>query len=225
MAAQSQAGRIGIWGASGSGKSHYTKKRFKSAKRVIVFDTMREYGAEGFETVGPELDAVRRAIVSNPRGFRIAYAPPPGPRNRSLNALSFAIRKMQEAYAEGRGGAPVTFIVDELRLAFPVNGGAEKCPEFSELCSTGRHYGITLVGTSQRIAEVSTNFRGNCSETVIFEQKGPRDVKAAALELGLMRGGDELVAELAKQKFHHLHAANGSVRLINQKGREIRKIR
>ena len=67
---------------------------------------------------------------------------------------------------------------DGLDVEPPVAGGAEKSPGFAEMCSRGRHYGLDMIGVSQRIAEVSTRFRGNCSETVVFRQKGPRDNKA-----------------------------------------------
>tara|TARA_R110002074_G_scaffold8131_19_gene34102 strand:- start:1260 stop:1925 length:666 start_codon:yes stop_codon:yes gene_type:complete len=185
LSARSNAGRIGIWGRSGSGKSSYAKKLLKGRRRVVVFDPLDEYSAEGIKrTAGHDLDAVRVAMRGNWSRFRLAYVPPAGSEDRALSGLCRLLMAAQEPFRASGKGAQITLVVEELNMSFPSSGGVQKCPGFAEICSRGRHYGIEVIGLSQRLAEVNTRFRGNCTETVIFAQKGPRDQKAAREELG-----------------------------------------
>lgn len=206
----SNAGRIGIWGRSGSGKSAYTKRRIKSLKRMIIFDPMAEYGtALGIPTVEhtsrDSLDKVRRLMVQNWTGYRIAYVPPAGKEALALSALSKLVMKSQTPFKDRqRGALPMVLVVEEMNLSFPVSGGAQKCAGFADICSRGRHFGIEVYGVSQRIAEVATRFRNNCTETVILAQKGPRDIEAATAEIG----GDR-AAVMALKNLEYLHEKNG----------------
>jgi len=47
MGAKSNAGRVrvGVWGATGSGKSSYVKRQLAKRKRVVIFDPQGEYDA------------------------------------------------------------------------------------------------------------------------------------------------------------------------------------
>lgn len=209
MSASSDAGRIGVWGRSGSGKSSYAKARMKSARRVVVFDPMGEYGAEGFRVVDHRrhgLDTVRIKIMEDWRGFRIAYRPPGGREVEALSALSRLLMATQAPYQSTGRGDRLTLVVEEMNLSFPVSGVPKKWAGFAEICSRGRHYGIEVIGISQRIAEVATRFRGNCTETVVFPQKGKRDLDAAAAELGVHP--DQV---RALKKLHYLHEQDGEV--------------
>lgn len=206
MSAASEAGRIGVWGRSGSGKSSYVKKRIKRGRRIVIFDPLDEYGREGFRSIGPSVDQVRGAMRRNWRGFRIAYVPPVGKEVQALSILSNLLLAAQGNFKNGTSSAGITLVVEEMNTCFPVAGGAEKCRGFAEICSRGRHYGIEVLGVSQRIAEVATRFRGNCTETVVFPQKGPRDTKAAAAELGVNPARVTALTNL-----HYLHEKGGVV--------------
>lgn len=183
MSASSTAGRTGVWGASGTGKSTYVKKALKGRKRLIVFDPMDEYGKLA-KTKATTLEQVRQAMRANWSGFTIRYVAPAGTEPRTLSALCKLIMAAQMPYKQTGRGSNITLVVEEMNLSFPVAGGAQKCQGFAEVCSRGRHFGISVFGLSQRIAEVSTRFRGNCDETIVLRQKGPIDNKAAANELG-----------------------------------------
>lgn len=207
MSSSSNAGRVGVWGASGSGKSSYVKKRIgRGSKRVVIFDPLDEYGAEGFHTIRGNMDAVRVFMGKNWGSFRIAYVPPAGQEAAALSKLSRLLMAAQSPFKAGASGLGVTLIVEEMNLCFPTAGGAERCKGFADICSRGRHFGIHVIGLSQRIAEVSTRFRGNCTETVVFRQKGPRDVKAAAAELGVSEAEVRGLVNLS-----YLHEQGGAV--------------
>lgn len=202
MSAASNAGRVGVWGASGSGKSSYVKAAIAQRRRVVVFDPQGEYPGK---RVG-DLESVRREMRANWSGFRISYTPPPGKEAVALSGLCRLLLAAQRPFKETGRGAPMVLVVEEMNLSFPVHGGAAKCPGFAEICSRGRHYGIEAWGVSQRIAEVDTRFRGNCTETVVFRQKGQRDVSAAAQELGCA------AADLPRDNLAYLHEEAGGIR-------------
>lgn len=209
MSARSNAGRIGVWGRSGSGKSSYVKDKLRGTRRVVVFDPLGEYGAEGFRVVEHRrsgLDMVRMEMAANWSGFRIAYVPPGGREAAALSGLSRLLMAAQEPFRTTGRGAKMSLVVEEMNLSFKVNGGADKAAGFAEICSRGRHYGIEVIGISQRIAEVSTRFRGNCTETVVFPQKGARDLNAAAAELGV-----DVIEVRALQNLSYLHERGGTV--------------
>lgn len=200
----SNAGRIGIWGASGSGKSAYVKRRIKGLQRVIVFDPNREYAAEKMVEC-TTVEDVRLAMRAKWKTFRIAYVPPPGKEPRALSQLCRFLIKAQEPFKSGKCGL-CTLVVEEMNLSFPVHGGDAKSPGFAEVCSRGRHSGIEVLGLSQRIAEVSTRFRGNCTETVVLRQQGARDVAAAAETIGVDKARVSGIAKL-----EYLHEVDGVV--------------
>lgn len=201
----SNAGRIGVWGASGSGKSSYVKRKMKDMTRLVVFDPLDEYGPLCKVKVR-SLEEVRKAMRANWHGFKIAYVPPAGKEPAALSGLSRLLIKAQGPYKEKGKGAGVTLIVEEMNLSFPVHGGEAKAAGFAEICSRGRHYGIEVYGLSQRIAEVSTRFRGNCTETVILRQQGPRDLAAAIDAIG---GHKADIAGL--RNLDYLHERQGEV--------------
>lgn len=214
MSARSNVGRIGVWGASGSGKSSYVKKLVRTRKRLIIFDPLAEYAGSlpnirNIGHNGPDaLDKVRLSMAQNWPGFRIAYVPPAGREAVALSALSRLLMAAQKPFKDGqRGALPITLVVEEMNLSFPVSGGVQKSPGFAEICSRGRHYGIEIIGLSQRIAEVATRFRNNCDETVVLRQKGPRDIDAATQEIG----GDR-AAVTALQNLQYLHERAGVIK-------------
>lgn len=179
--------RVGVWGRSGSGKSSFVKQQIAAKRRVIVFDPLGEYGAEGMTEIRhlspSDLGKVKRAMLDNWSGFRIAYVPPAGREIEALNKLAWMLTELQDEVPKDKRRL-LTLVIEEMNVSFPLNGGPEKCPGMAELCSRGRHRAISLVGVSQRIAEVSTRFRGNNNMTVIFAQQGKRDRETAAAEIG-----------------------------------------
>lgn len=208
MSAASDAARIGVWGASGSGKSSYVKRELKSAKRLVVFDPLDEYGPlmKG-RASSSSLDQVKAIMRADFTGFRVAYVPPSGREPAALSALCRLLMFAQQPFKDGQSTLGLTLVVEEMNLSFPVHGGAEKAPGFAEICSRGRHYGITVYGLSQRIAEVSTRFRGNCTETVVLRQQGPRDISAAMDATGATKG-----QITALKNLDFIRAKNGDLR-------------
>jgi len=201
MSFKSNAGRIGVWGASGSGKSSWVKQQIASRSRLVVFDPLGEYDARQLATV----DQVRAEMRRNFRRFRLSLVARTGGEAKALHVLCRLLMAAQEPYRKTGKGDGLCLVVEEMNLSFPVAGGVQKCQGFAEICSRGRHYGIEVFGVSQRIAEVDTRFRGNCTETVVFRQKGARDRQAAAAELGVS------VNELPSENLSYAHEKAGLI--------------
>ncbi|HAI27957.1 MAG TPA: hypothetical protein DCM48_00045 [Thalassospira sp.] len=154
-------------------------------KRAVAFDPMDEYQHErGFFRI-TSLEEVRAYMARNwRRNFKIAYVPPSGQEMKALDLLSKLLKVAQKPFFDGADNRQMTLLVEEMNISYPVSGVPHALGGFPDLCSRGRHFGVEVIGLSQRIAEVNTRFRGNCTETYVFRQKGPRDLKAAADELG-----------------------------------------
>lgn len=174
----SNAGRVGVFGASGSGKSSYVKRLINSAPRVVILDPMDEYAAVG-ATRCTTIAQVQQVMAKGFNKFRIAFVPPSGSEATALNKLSHLCLAAQKPFKGQRKGASLVMIVEEMNTCFNVHGGDTKVKAFAEVCSRGRHSFIHVIGVSQRLAEVSTRFRGNMTECVAFRQQGRNDIAAA----------------------------------------------
>jgi len=201
VGSKSNAGRIGVWGASGSGKSSFVKQQIATRQRLVVFDPLAEYPGRHLATVDQVRAEMRRSFTR----FNISLGARAGSEARQLSILCRLLMAAQEPFKQTGKGHVLTLVVEEMNLSFPVAGGAAKCPGFAEICSRGRHFGIEVFGVSQRIAEVDTRFRGNCTETVVFRQKGPRDRQAAAAELGVA------LSQLPSENLHYAHEKAGLI--------------
>lgn len=202
---KSNADRIGVWGASGSGKSSYVKQKITNVKRIVVFDPLDEYKSLKMSRC-MTVDEVRKCMVSNWDNFRVAYVPPVSKEARALSQLSKLLLKAQEPFKARGSGKQVTLVVEEMNKSFPVKGGDSQAVGFAEICSRGRHSGIEVYGLSQRIAEVNTRFRGNCTQTVVLRQQGAVDIAAASNALGV---GKPTVAAL--KNLEYIHERNGEI--------------
>lgn len=193
----SNAGRVAVVGASGSGKSSYVKRLLKDCRRIVIFDPKGEYQQEGVPSYST-IKEIQAEMMKSFGSFMLAYVPPAGREARALNRLSHLCMKAQEPF-EGAARAPeLVLVVEEMNLSFPVHGAEANAPAFADICSRGRSRYIEVIGVTQRFAEVSMRFRGNLSECVIFRQSAPRDIKAAA---ELARVNNDKVSMLRKFEF------------------------
>lgn len=173
-------GHDAIFGRSGSGKSTLLKALLRGRRRVVIFDPMGEHDGARADSLSDVLAAIRRGWRSD---FRVRYVPGPmASLPDALDGLAALVRDCQRPFIDGAETRVVTLAVDELAAAFP-NRQAPGSP-FGALCSRGRHFGVALIGTSQRPAEVSTTFRGNAGRTFFFSLADHVDVQAASAKLG-----------------------------------------
>ena len=168
-----QAQRLGIFGASGCGKTTKARELIRCLNRVIFFepladDLRRLVASDGFKAVAGLPELFRKVRADFAKGFKIAYYPAAGSETDELSKLSDFLMAIQSGYGF-QHNAQITLAVDELDLGFPT-GESLKNPRngFKNLCCRGRHTGIHIVGLSQRMHLVDNVFRANCSAVYLY---------------------------------------------------------
>jgi hypothetical protein len=182
-----QAQRLGLFGSSGCGKTTKARELTKNLNRVIFIDPLCEWVKEKDIKPVYTLDGIKKALKKQYNtGFRFAFIPEFGKEVQQVDELCYFLAGIQSGYISGSHAAQLTLVVDELDISFP-SGICQKNPKngFAYLCRRGRHYGINLVGISQRTAQVDVCFRANCSGTYLFRHSDPIDTEKAIKILGV----------------------------------------
>lgn len=184
-----QAQRLGIFGASGCGKTTKARELIRNLNRVIFFepladDLRRLVEKDGFKAVAGLPELFRKVRADFSKGFKLAYYPAAGDEVRELSQLSDFLMNIQSGYGF-RHSAQITLVVDELDLGFPT-GESLKNPRngFKNLCCRGRHTGIHVVGLSQRMHLVDNVFRANCSGIYLYRHSEPADIDVGLKIIG-----------------------------------------
>lgn len=210
MAFAKDAKIVGIWGGRGSGKSTRTKEIIAKQDRVIVVDPIGDYAKEkGFREYR-SLRGMYRAIKEGwNKGFKcclnLAGVDDP---EAVLLQLSRDLFIIQKPYYEGKDGRKITLVVEEMSVLVPNTTKAKTDRAFLQLCNLGRHYGVEIVGVSQRMAQVHTDFRGNTAEDYFFRLRAEVDYNSAAQLLG--RQHVDTLRGLSAHQF--IHFKDGEVK-------------
>jgi hypothetical protein len=138
-----------VLGASGTGKSHYTKKEIRRAKRLMVWDADDEYQDLPAVSVA---DLARFLHGKAGKSFKARVVPSLDPKIRKAQFDLFC-RVIFEI-------GDMLVVVEELRFVTSPSWAPEG---WALLTSRGRKRGIRIIGTSQRPASIDKDFLGNCS--------------------------------------------------------------
>lgn len=179
-----QSVRLGIFGASGSGKSYRAAELTKGLQRIIYFDPLGDF-TKGAAVITADYDALRQYLIRNwASGFRISYRPTFGEEEKELSKICKLLVLLQYGYGRNHF-AKVTLVVDELDEGCPSGlSQRDRKNGFLYLCKRGRHFGINLIGCSQRTAQVDVCFRGNLTGLYLFRHVDPMDSEKALQMLG-----------------------------------------
>ncbi len=203
------AKKIGVWGGTGSGKSTRAKEIIKKNRRVIVIDPMGDWAHErGFKAY-KTLRGLYKAIRANwATGFRLVLIVQRGEEpQKVLEQLAEGLFIIQKPYEQNKSVRGLTLVVEEMSLCYPERTLGKGERSFLELVNLGRHYGIEIIGISQRIAEVKKNFVGNCSEHYFLRLGSAADRNAVT---GII--GSEHKKTITALKTHeYLHFSQGVV--------------
>ncbi len=184
-AGSGQAQRLGIFGASGCGKTTKARELTAGLGRVIYFDPLGEWGRDKGVKPFVSLDKLKQALRRNfGQGFRFAFLPAFGEEETQLQDLSYYLATLQSGYGT-QHTAQLTLVVDELDQSFPT-GSMQKNRKngFGFLCCRGRHFGINIIGISQRMHLVDNVFRANCSGVYLYRHAEPADIDIGVKMLG-----------------------------------------
>jgi len=183
MATRKEGVRVGIFGASGSGKTTHARRLIDKCGRLVIFDPKYEWAENARrwtpgavivrDMAGFKRELARRWVV----GFKIIYAPPFGGEVAALDALC---RYLYQVQLKTKSAA-ITILIDEAQQGVPA-GTSRKFPAHGALvCAVmGRSRGVNMVVCSQRITTVDINLRANLSHYCIFRLAELNDIRAAA---------------------------------------------
>lgn len=158
---------VGVIGATGSGKSLWTKQRLARLKppRLVVWDFNREYAPPGAGCTMP----TAIAAMQRPR-FKVHFHPTI--ENPKVMAAEFDLI-CRAALLAGN----CMLVVEELsQVTKPMNAP----PGWRRVVFTGRHHGLSVIGTSQRPASIDKDFLGSCSLLHVGQQSYKGDVDTMA---------------------------------------------
>lgn len=186
-----------IAGASRSGKTAWTLRQVKRARRVWAWDPEAQWcDLAGWRKVTTRADLLKAAQAKGPQ--KIAYV-----AGGSL-AAEFDFWAQAVMFA-GRYVGPLEAIAEE--LADVTTPG--KAPNgWGILVRRGLKRGITLRCISQRWAEADKTAFGNATDYVIFRQSSGDDVRYLARKTSVT---DTEIAGMAPLEFVHKDALTGAI--------------
>lgn len=203
---QKDAEIIGIWGGRGSGKTTRQKEMIDGKRRIIVLDPMEDFKLYG-AVYCKKPSAVYRAVRAGwTKGFKIVLRPGHSEERctAALAELTKGLFAIQQPYKNNMGfmkNREITLCIDEAHKFFPNPPHGEVKEPLNDLIALGRHYGIEMIGASQRLAKVWTEFRGNCSQHYFFRQGDFNDIQTAIKMIGPENKGQ--LKDLATHEYLH----------------------
>jgi len=164
-----------IFGMTGSGKSTLTRQMGGIYERKIIFDRLQEWETENEYTTADSFESFKEIYhkAHNENSFTIYFKPRAGMDQDELIEVTnqiLALVYQVEAY-EKKG---ITLIFEEVWLYAPIHSIP---PWFQETMLTGRHNRISVIGNSQRPANVSKTLVSQARHIFIGQYYEFRDKK------------------------------------------------
>jgi hypothetical protein len=166
-----------VIGASGTGKSSFIKgKLLKRYKRLVIWSPLEETDQYAVFCAGVVVRGKLSELVAQVKAKTKAIVfVPTGDDKEVKRQFDVFCRVVWEM--EGS-----TVLVEELsRVTMP----SWSPPAWRNLSTAGRHRGLTLIGVSQRPANIDKDFLGNCTEIRCYRVNYDNDAKVMADTLGL----------------------------------------
>lgn len=160
-----------VFGASGSGKSTYAKRRIKAEKpgRLLIWDPQGEYADSG--TVTHSLADVLNQIGAAGKRGRFAFVYQPKGSTAAWKEQFNVFCKI--AYAAGGVFMVAEELADVTQPAWAPEG-------WGIVTRKGRHTGMKVIGLSQRPASIDKHFFGNATAVRTGRLNFESDVKTIA---------------------------------------------
>lgn len=161
---------VALVGRKGSGKTTLVAEIVREERRVIVLDTMNEYGrARGLEVIyGFEAAVHAVARASRARSFRLSLRGLEHDQVLEVLAGCYHLRELLIVLEEAS-----MFMKSQM---IP--------PEIAKLVRTGRHQGISQLYVAQRPSMLHLDVISQADLIVSFQQHAARDVETLVGHLG-----------------------------------------
>jgi len=202
------ASLTGVYGGRGQGKSTHVKALIRNEKRVVVFDPMREYGSLPGFTAAASLHQIRdRMIAGKGQAYKIAYQPLTEDFPLALHQLCRFLFQAQKPYFENRSRADIALVVEELNMTAPSHNLPKGQEGFKAAVLQGRHYGLNIIGVTQRPKLVAPYFRDNCEDEVVFKLACPDSIAYVEKKIGNASDRGQIFA-LKPHEYLHIQGFN-----------------
>ncbi len=189
MSGASNAQIVAVIGASGQGKGVYIKQRLQAGRwpAVLVWSPLEE--TDGYAQVigGQVVTGIKALTDALMAGKRRLVLAPGGDMKEQFSDFC--------RVAWACAGACV--VVEELSQ---VTTPSWAPPAWKKLSTAGRHKGLTLIGASQRPAQVDKDFLGNCTEIRCYGLRYESDARVMG---GVLRVDAGELLDLPQ--FHYRH--------------------
>lgn len=189
---------IALIGASGSGKGETIKREYlpKLKGPLLVWSPLEETDNYRAVTGGEIVRSIAALVQAVKAGKKkMVYVPSASDVRTEFGYVCEVVWRL-----EGW-----TFIVEELsRVTKP----SFAHPAWQNLTTAGRHRGLTIIGTSQRPAQIDKDFFANCSHIRAFRLAYPADSKVVSQAIGASQA--EITA-LAPGQFIERDCATGTL--------------
>lgn len=173
---RNKADIIAVIGASGTGKSSYIKgELLKKFDRLLVWSPLERTDDYAGFCKGIVVTRITDLVAAVKAGQKAIVYWPQGSDSEVKTQFDRFCRIVWEL--EG-----TTVLVEELSR---VTMASWAPPAWKNLSTAGRHQGLTIIGTSQRPANIDKDFLGNCTEIRCYRVNYDSDAKVMADALGL----------------------------------------
>ena len=168
---------VAVMGASGTGKSAWTKQQLLAGRpdRLLIWDPEGEYTDLAHQVTDPR-ELMRLAQFDR---FALAFYGAAAPE---LAEQQFAFVCRLAFELASRHGRPITFAADELQEVTKPNRAP---PEWAAVVRRGRKFGISVYGIGQRPAEIDKTLFSNASRMHIGRLSFQDDQRTFGAALGV----------------------------------------
>lgn len=184
---------IGVVGASGMGKGLFVKaylRKLPRSRPVLAWSPLEQTDNYAAVIGGQVVDTINALVAAIKGGKRrLVYVPKGDPK-----AVKVAFDRFCRIVWELDGWC---IVIEELSR---VTSPSWAPPAWKNLSTAGRHKGLSIIGTSQRPAQVDKDFFGNCTEIRVYAVGYKADAVAMADTMFL-----DYREVLKLPKFHYIH--------------------
>lgn len=184
-----------VVGVSGSGKSYFMKKYFKSVQGgVLYFNSILDNKDwEGYLKVDIKTP-FNEIFIGLSRGQKMVYSPRMGSRNAELEMLMKTIAFNKNV--------KVIFVLDEVKDLLRNEVIREDLIKLGEY---GRHCNTKYVVASQRFQKIHKDVSTQCDDLIIFRTNLEESYMKREIGIDV----NEFKQEVQEKKYHYAHIKNG----------------
>lgn len=217
---RNKANIVAVIGASGTGKSSYIKgELLRDFERLYAWSPLEKTDKYAEFCGGVKVEKITDLIANIKAGTRAVVYVPSGTDAARKKQFDQFCRIMWEC-----NGA--TVLVEELsHVTMP----SWAPPAWKQLSTGGRHQGLSIIGVSQRPANIDKDFLGNCTEVRCYRVNYENDAKTMAGALRLPKEHEinskgqavvkkpmDMIMDLPDFHFFHRNADRTVLRGVNK---------